>query len=172
MDQGQIWRDVLPRLGWFQRGQPAEVPTTSPAQAAKGLFYVAVVRPVGSVITMLCPWVSQELTAKGLAKRRRRLGKGRLDVVLDKAPQHQGPIVEEAVTRYQIVAHRLPPYSPEMNAAEAWIRWAQEDLSANICWQERGALVRSFTGFVASLAQRVSTVLHRCVPQMHGFSCA
>jgi putative transposase len=172
MDQGQIWQDVLPRLGWFLRGQPAEVPTTSPAKAAKVLFYVAVVRPVGRVITMLCPWFSQEMTAKFLAKLRRRLGKGRVDVVLDNAPHHQGPIVEEALTRYQIVAHRLPPYSPEMNAAEAWIRWAKEDLSANICWQERGALIRSFIGFVASMAKRVPTVLHRCVPQMYGFSCA
>ena len=172
MDQGQMWQDVLPRLGWCLRGQPAEVQTTSPAQAAKVLCYVAVVRPLGRVITMLCPWFSQEMTAKFLAKRRRRLASRRLDVVLDHAPYHKGPMVEAALARYQIRAHRLPPYSPEMNAAEPWIRWAKEDLSANTCWQDRGTLIRSFIGCVGSMTKRVHTVLHRCVPQMYGFSCA
>jgi transposase len=172
MYQGQIWQDVLPRLGWFLRGHPAAVDTTSPAKAAKVLFYVAVVRPLGRVITMLCPWFSQEMTAKFLAKLRRRLGGGQIDVILDNAPYHQGSVVEAALARYQIRAHRLPPYSPEMNAAESWIRWAKEDLSANTCWQDRGTLIRSFIGFVASMTKRVHTVLQRCVPQMYGFSCA
>ena len=172
MDQGQIGQAGLPRLGWFLRGHPAAVDTTSPAQAAKVLFYVAVVRPLGRVITMLCPWFSQEMTAKCLAKLRRRLGGGQIDVILDNAPYHQGPIVEAALARYQSRAHRLPPYSPEMNAAESWIRWAKEDLSATTCWQDRGTLIRSFIGFVASMTKRVHTVLQRCVPQMYGFSCA
>jgi hypothetical protein len=30
MDQGQLWPDVLPRLGWVLRGHPAAVDTTSP----------------------------------------------------------------------------------------------------------------------------------------------
>jgi hypothetical protein len=38
MDQGHMWPDVLPRLGWFLRGQPAAVDTTSPGKAAKLLF--------------------------------------------------------------------------------------------------------------------------------------
>ena len=172
LDQGQIWQDALPRLGWFLRGQPAEVDTTSPPKAAKVLFYVAVVRPLGRIMTMLCPWFSQEMTAKFLAKLRQRLGRGRIDVVLDHAPYHQGALVEAALTRTQIQAHHLPPYSPEMNAAEPWIRWAKEDLSANTCWQERGTLMRSFVGFVASMTKRVDTVLHRCIPQMYGFNCA
>lgn len=172
MDQGQIWQDVLPRLRWFVCGQPAEVDTTSPRKAAKMLFYVAVVRPVGRVITMLCPWFFQEMTAKFLAKLRRRLGRGRIDVVLDNAPHHQGAVVETALARYRIRAHRLPPYSPAMNAAEPWIRWAKQDLSANTCWQDRGALIRSFIDFVASMTKHAHTVLHRCVPQIYGFSCA
>jgi hypothetical protein len=148
------------------------VESTSPGQAAKLFFSVAVVRPVGRVLTMLCPWFSQEMTATFLAKRRQRLGKRRIDVVMDHAPYHKGAVVEAALARDQIRAHPLPPYSPEMNAADAWIRWAQEDLSANTCWQERRTLIQSFIGFVASMAKRVHTVLHRCVPQMYGFSCA
>jgi hypothetical protein len=38
MDQGQLWPDALPRLGWFLRGQPAEVESTAPGKAAKRLF--------------------------------------------------------------------------------------------------------------------------------------
>jgi putative transposase len=172
LDQGQIWQDALPRLGWFLRGEPAEVESTSPGKAAKLLFYVAVVRPIGRVITMLCDWFSQEATARFLAKLRRRLGRKRIDLVWDNAPHHHGPCVEQALVQYHIESHPLPPYRPEMNAAEPWIRWAKEVLSANICWHERGALIRSCIGFVASMTKRVDTVLHRCVPQMYGFSCA
>ena len=172
MDHGQIWQDALPRLGWFLHGQPAEVESTSPSKSAKLLFYVAVVRPLGRVITMLCPWFCLTMTAKFLAKLRRCLHGVRIDLVLDNAPHHQGALVEAALARYRIEPHRLPPYSPEMNAAEPWIRWAKEDLSANTCWQERGALIQSFIGFVASMTKRAHTVLQRCVPQMYGFNCA
>jgi hypothetical protein len=50
-----------------------------------------------------------------------------------------------------------------MNAAEPWIGWAKEALSANTCWQERMPLIRSFIGFVASMSKRPSEVLSRCV---------
>jgi hypothetical protein len=58
-----------------------------------------------------------------------------------------------------------------MNAAEPWIGWSKEVLSANYCWQEHAALVRSFIGFVASMAKRPAEVLRRCVPDMLGFTC-
>src|SRR5919197_1373851 len=44
MDQGQSWPDALPRLGWFWRGPPALVDSTSPPKRDKLLFSVAVVR--------------------------------------------------------------------------------------------------------------------------------
>jgi transposase len=94
MDQGQIWQDALPRLGWFLRGQPAEIESTSPGKAAKRLFYVAVVRPSGRVITMLCDWFSQETTVRFLAKLRRCLGREGIDLVWDNAPHHHGPRVQ------------------------------------------------------------------------------
>jgi transposase len=172
MDQGQIWRDALPRLGWFLRGQPAWVDSTSPPKRDKLLFYVAVVRPLGRVITMLCAWFTPETTAQFLAKVRRCLRDVRIDLVMDNAPHHQGVLVEEALARCRIVAHRLPPYSPQMNAAEPWIGWTKTVLSANTCWQDHGALVRSFIGFVASMTKRPGAVLRRWVPDMLGFKCA
>jgi DDE superfamily endonuclease len=172
MDQGQIWQDALPRLGWCLRGQPAEIESTSPGKAAKLWFSVAVVRPSWRVITMLCDWLSQEATVRFLAKLLRCLGWERIDLVWDNAPHYQGPRVQQVMVQYRLKSHPLPPYSPEMNAAEAWIRSVKEALSANICWQERGALIRSFIGFVASMTKRRDTVLHRCVPQMYGSSCA
>jgi hypothetical protein len=65
--------------------------------------------------------------------------------------------------------HRLPPYRPPMNAAGPWIGWAKNVLSANTCWQDHTALVRSFVGFVASMTKRPGAVLRRCVPAMLGF---
>jgi transposase len=171
MDQGQIWQDALPRLGWFFQGQPAWVDSTSPGKRAKRLFSVAVVRPLGVVLTMLCAWFTQATTAKFLAKIRRRLRGVRIDLIYDNAPHHKGAAVEQALAHHDIEGHRLPPYSPQMHAAEPWIGWAKEVLSANTCWQEHVALVRSFIGFVASMAKRPHDVLRRCVPDMLGFTC-
>lgn len=171
MDQGQIWQDALPRLGWFLRGQPAWVESTSPGKNAKLLFYVAVVRPMGRVITMLCTWFTQEATAKFFAKIRRGLKAHAIDLIYDNAPHHKGAVVAEALVRHRLHGQRLPPYSPQMNAAEPWIGWSKEVLSANYCWQEHAALVRSFIGFVASMAKRPAEVLRRCVPDMLGFNC-
>ncbi len=171
MDQGQIWQDALPRLGWFFQGQPAWVDSTSPGKRAKLLFYVAVVRPLGVVLTMLCAWFTQATTAKFLAKIRRRLRGVRIDLIYDNAPHHKGAAVEQALAHHDIEGHRLPPYSPQMNAAEPWIGWAKDVLSANTCWQEHVALVRSFIGFVASMTKRPHDVLRRCVPDMLGFTC-
>jgi transposase len=170
-DQGQIWQDALPRLGWLLRGQPAWVDSTSPGKRATWLFYVAVIRPLGVVLTMLCAWFTQTTTAQFLAQIRRRLRSARIDLIYDHAPHHKGVKVEEALARHRIEPHRLPPYSPQMNAAEPWIGWAKEALSANTCWQERMPLIRSFIGFVASMSKRPSEVLSRCVPDMLGFNC-
>jgi hypothetical protein len=38
MDQGHIWPDALPRRGWFVRGQPAWVDSTSPLKRYTLLF--------------------------------------------------------------------------------------------------------------------------------------
>src|SRR6266511_4533077 len=84
---------------------------------------------------------------------------------------HKGPEVEQALAQHRIEGHRLPSYSPQMNAAEPWIGWATEVLSANTCWQDHGALVPSFVAFVASMAKRPHAVLRRCVPDMLGFNC-
>jgi transposase len=171
MDQGQIWQDALPRLGWFLRGQPAWVDSSSPSKRAKLLFYVAVVRPLGVVLTMLCAWFTQATTAQFLAKIRRRLRRVRIDLIYDNAPHHKGAVVEQALARHRMEPHRLPPYSPQLNAAEPWIGWVKAVLSANTCWQEHAGLVRSFIGFVASMTKRPHEVLRRCVPDMLGFTC-
>jgi transposase len=171
-DQGPIWPEALPRLGWCLRGQPAESESTSPGKAAQRLCSVAVGRPSGRVSTRLCDWCSQEATVRFLAKLRRCLGRQRIALVWDNAPQHQGPRVQQALVQCRLKSPPRPPYRPEMHAAAAWIRGVKEALSANICWQERGALLRSFMGCVASMTKRVDTVLHRCVPQMYGSSCA
>jgi hypothetical protein len=128
---GDTAASFLPRLGWGLCGPPAVVDTTSPAKAATVWFSGAVVRPLGHVITMRCPWCSQAMTATCLAQLQRRSGGGQIEVILDHAPSYQGPLGEAAWARYQIRAHRLPPDSPEMNAADSWSRWANEDLSAN-----------------------------------------
>jgi len=168
LDQGQIWLDVLLRLMWCLKGEPAEVDSFSPGKK-KLCFYVAVVRPLGRVITLVVDWFNQQNTARFLEKIREKLRGCRIDLVWDSAPWHRGAIVGEALERYRIRSHRLPAYSPEMNAAEPWIKWVKEALSENTCWLGLKALVRSFNGFVASMSRRTQEVLRRCVPQTMGY---
>jgi hypothetical protein len=130
------------------------------------LFYAAVVRPMGRVITMLCPRFTQQASAKCFAKIRRRLRDRLIDLVYDNAPR---TIVENALVHYRLQLHRHPPCSPEMNAAEPWIGWSKEALSASSCRQAYGTLVRSFSGFVASMAKRPAEVLRHRVSDMLGF---
>ena len=169
LNQGQIWMDVLLRLMWCLKGKPAEVDSCSPGKK-KLRFYVAVVRPLGGVITLQVDWFNQENTARFLEKIRSKLEGYRIDLVWDSAPWNRGPIVRDALGRDRIHSQRLPAYSPEMNAAEPWIKWVKEVLSENTCWWELKALVRAFNGFVASMSRRAQQILRRCVPQTMG-SC-
>jgi hypothetical protein len=125
MDQGHLWPDALPRLGGFVRGQPAWVHAPSPPQRDTRLCAVAVVRPLGRVRTRRCPWCPPEPTAQFLAQGRRGLRGRRRELVLANAPPHQGARAEEARARAQRIAPRVPPSSPQMNAADPWIGWAK-----------------------------------------------
>lgn len=169
IDEGQIGQDALLRRGWFRRGQPAQVPSCSPPLHAKLRFYVAILRPLGKVITLVVDWFCQLNTARFLDKIRLWLPGWRLDVILDNAPWHRRALVREAFQRNHLHPHYLPAYSPQMNAAEPWIRWAKDDLSANLCWMDLKDLFRSFNGFVVSMCQRRVEILRRCVPQLSGF---
>jgi DDE superfamily endonuclease len=124
---------------------------------------------MGRVITRLCTWFTQEATATCCANIRRGLKEHPIDLIYDNAPHHQGAVVAEAWVRHRLHGQPLPPYSPQMNAAEPWIGWSTEGLSAHECWQEHAALVRSFIGCVASMAKRPAEVLSRGVPDMRGF---
>lgn len=171
VDQGQIWCDALLRWMWCLSGEEALVDSTSPSKRDKLCFYVAVVRPMGMVITSLVDWFDKDATALFLDKIRARLPGWRLDVIWDGASYHKGAPVREAIQRNRIHLHPLPAYSPKMNAAEYWIRWAKADLSYNYCWEGPKALIRSFNGFAVSMYRRPEEVLRRCVPDLLGFSC-
>ncbi len=170
VDQGQIWCDCLLRWIWCLKGEEAFVESYSPSKSEKICFYVAVVRPMGRVITSIVDWFDEMATALFLDKIRHILPGWRIDLVWDGAPYHKGEFVQEALERNRMHLHPLPPYSPQMNAAEYWIRWAKGELSYNYCWEGRTALVRSFNGFSVSMCQKPHEVLKRCVPDLLGFS--
>lgn len=171
MDQGIIHQDVLQRKGWFLKDEPAKVDSTSPGKK-KILFYSAVVRPLGKVITMQVDRFFHGHTARFIRKIRGCLPAYRIDLIWDGAPWHKGRSVQEALSSCRIRPHRLPGYSPKMNAAEYFIRWTKEVLAYNFCWKDLTSLKYSFRGFVASLARRACEVLRRCRPQMFGFGVA
>lgn len=169
VDEGKIEQDALPRKGWFIKDQPAEVDSTSPGKK-KILFYSAVARPLGKVITMQVDSFNQQNSARFLYKIRKELPGYRIDLVWDNAPWHGGRSVQKALSKTRIREHRLAPYSPKMNACEYFIRWAKEILSYNFCWKDLISLKQSFRAFVASLARKADLVLQRCKPKMFGFN--
>ncbi|RLD03275.1 MAG: hypothetical protein DRI56_12745, partial [Chloroflexota bacterium] len=85
VDEGKIEQAARPRQGWFQKGVPAEIDTSSPGKK-KIWFCAAVIRPWGAVITMQVDRFNQKNTAKFLAKIRKKLPGRRLDLVIDNAP--------------------------------------------------------------------------------------
>ncbi|MBF0524957.1 MAG: IS630 family transposase [Deltaproteobacteria bacterium] len=168
VDEGKIEQDALPRKGWFLKGVPAEVESISPGKK-KILFYAAVVRPLGKVFSMQVDRFTQHQSIHFLLKIKEKLPGYRIDLVWDNASWHNTKKVQAAIVKMKIHEHRLPPYSPKMNACEYFIRWSKEVLSYNYCWNDLKQLKHSFRGFVASLARRASEVLQRCRPQMLGF---
>jgi len=170
IDEGHIYQDALLRWMWCQRGQEALVESNSPGKK-KLSFYVAVVRPSGQIISLQVKTFNGENTARFLSKIRAKLSGYRIDGVFDQASHHKGDAVRGALEQTHIHRHFLPSYSPMMNAAEQWIRWVKEALSYNICWENLSSLIRSFNGFVVSMARQASKVLQRCVPELFGFSC-
>lgn len=112
----------------------------------------------------------QNQSAKFLFKIRQQFPGYRIDLVWDNAPWHKGRAVRKVLLAARIHEHRLPSYSPQMNAAEYFIRWAKEILSYNFCWKNLASLKFSFRAFVATLVRRVKEVLQRCKPKMLGFN--
>jgi transposase len=113
---------------------------------------------------------NQKNTAKFIYKIRDQFPGYRIDLVCDNAPWHNGKFIKKALLKTKIHEHRLPPYSPQMNASEYFIRWAKEILSYNFCWKDLHSLKYSFRGFVASLSRKSNEVIQRCKPKMFGFS--
>lgn len=171
VDEGHIYQDALLRRLWCLKGQPAVVPSCSPPRGRKVSFYVAVVRPLGRVITMPVERFNGPTTAEFVTQIRTQLPGYRIDVIWDNATHHKGPSVQQALHRAHLHPHFLPAYSPKMNAAEAWIRWSKEELSYNTCWDTLPLLRQAFEDFGAGMKQRTADVLSRCVPELFGFKC-
>ena len=131
VEEGQLWCDALLRWMWCLKGEDALVDSSSPSLREKICFYVAVVRPMGLVITSIVDWFNKENTALFLDKIRAALPGWRIDLLWDGSKYHQGKIVTEALHHNRIHLHPIPPYSPKMNAAEYWSRWVKTDLSYN-----------------------------------------
>ncbi|MEG6548831.1 transposase [Desulfocurvibacter africanus] len=129
-------------------------------------------RPKGKTITMQVKHFDQKTTARFVKKLRRSLAGWRIDMIWDNALWHKGQAVRDEIRTSRIHEHRLPAYSPQMNACEYYIRWTKETLSYNYCWQSSLALKFALRGFAVSVAGRKDEVLRRCKPQMHGFCVA
>jgi len=168
VDEGQIWQDAKLAMMWAPIGEPAEIPSSSPGKK-KILFFSAVCRPLGLVITNLVEKFNSLTTISFLERVRKRLKGFRIDLVWDNARYHLSKSVNLALSKLHFHEHRLPPYSPMMNADEYFIRWAKEVISNNTCWEDKRSLQRAFAGFSLSLLKRPQLVLQRCVPDMFGF---
>jgi len=167
-DEGQIWQDAKPALMWAPIGEPAEIPSSSPGKKKIG-FMSAVCRPIGLVITKLTEKFNSSTTIDFIQRIRKRLAGYRIDLVWDNASYHLSKSVGLVIKNLNIHEHRLPPYSPMMNADEYFIRWTKEILSNNTCWENKRALQLAFAGFSLSLLKRPQLVMQRCVPEMFGF---
>jgi len=113
---------------------------------------------------MRTTWFNQGQSAKFVERIRKRFPGYRIGLVWDNAPWHKGMKVKNALRKRKIHEHRLPPYSPELNACEQLIRWHKEVLSYNWCWDDLEGLGNAFKTFNISLAHRPEEVIRRCKP--------
>ena len=117
-------------------------------------------------MSMRTTWFNQRQSARFIERLRKRFPGYRVDLIWDNAPWHRGQTVSLALEKHRIHEHRLPPYSPELNACEPLIRWHKEVLSYNWCWAGLDELAKAFKSFNFSLAYRPLEVLRRCRPVM------
>lgn len=111
-------------------------------------------------------------TIKFIYKIRDQLSAYRIDLVCDNARWYKGKHVKKALLKTKIHEHRLPPYSPQMNACEYFIRCAKEILSSNFFWKDLDLLTYSFRTLVTSVSRKTKEVFQRCKPKMFGFNLA
>ena len=106
----------------------ALVDSTSPRYGEKASYYSAVCLETGEVESMELEGNSNSETSAALLKQLRGRQSGRLNVIWDNAPAHQGEAVREYLQTPGLGLRlmNLPGYSPDFNADEAvwgWARW-------------------------------------------------
>lgn len=77
---------------------------------------------MGKVITMQVPSFNQRYSASFIDKIRKYLPGYQIDLIRDNASWHKAQKLHGVLRKNRFHEHRLPAYSPEMNACEYFIR--------------------------------------------------
>jgi transposase len=164
VDEAHFYADADLRGTWVLKGEPALVDSTSPRWGEKASYYGAVCPETGEVTTMpLSGNSSAETSAAFLRQLRARYAEP-LVVFWDNAPAHGGDALRAYLTTpgLRLRLARLPPYSPDFNAAEHLWGWARDEVTANTCFGTAARVRAHLDPFFTGLAARPEEVTRRC----------
>jgi transposase len=111
---------------WSPRGDTPVVPYRCRRHKKVSVLGAVALRPASGDVALLCDfhpdsYVRGEQAAAFLHRVLAEYPAGPVDVVWDNLAAHRAPIVKEVLAAHpRLTLHYLPPYAPDLNAAE-WV---------------------------------------------------
>ncbi len=130
IDESTITLQTRPRKIVARKGSKPVMPIND---NRKGVSVIGGITGTGRLIVTTFSGRLTKHVVKGFLKRvKQRLGRGRVDVILDNHFAHAAGEVKAFAWRKGLHLHYQPPYSPEVNAAEEIWRQLREFLRARV----------------------------------------
>ncbi len=164
VDEAHFYADVDVWGKWLLKGEPALVDSTSPRYGEKASYYAAVCVETGEVAAMPIEGTSTAETSTSFLQHLRARHTEPLDIYWDNAPTQSGDPLRAYLTTPDLHLRliRLPPYSPDFNAAEPLWDWIRDEVTANTCFGTAATVRAHVDPFFAGLANRTEEVKQRC----------
>ena len=109
---------------WSRKGRTPVVPYRNRRQKKVSVLGAVALHPASGAVDLVCDfhpdsYVRGEQAAAFLHRLLAEYPAGAVDVVWDNLQAHKSPIVREVVEAHpRLTLHYLPPYAPDLNAAE------------------------------------------------------
>ncbi len=165
IDEVHFYVEADLRRMWAYKGEPTLIPSSSPGRKKVNL-YGAAAPELGDFFLWEAEVFNGPNTAEFLRKVREHYSGRRVDLVMDNGPQHKGYMVRRAFEKTRIHVHRLPGYSPELNAIEPLWRWFREELTYNFCHENRESLKRDIFEKEREFKNKPAEIKRRLKPDL------
>lgn len=155
--------DLRRKLGFI--GEEVYVKSTSPGRKNIKVYGVAIPAK-GKFWLHECETFNGKQSGEVLKFIRKMYPGRRIDLIWDGGPQHKGEKVNEALEETKIKEHKLPAYSPELNAIEPLWKWMREEVTYNKCHKNLADLRESLIKRIKEMQAKPREVRKRLKPNL------